>query len=361
MSSLESKYSVELVDSSGNLLADLTGRAGQRRIIQSRNEAEEIQWTVDLAELEYYCRLLGQNIKTLVVPNSTEVRIKRRSKYICGGQIVYRNPHLTKNSQTLKVRATGFLNLFKDRYTGTTSLGSVTESFTSTQKTTIASTLITETQALTNGNFGVTVGTLATVGTGDKTYNKTNIKDALQNLTNLKTGAFDFEFTYNKVFNTYARLGSNRPDVVFEWPGNITDFEAPYDGTSTANQILALGQGFGDQAQTAVEENDNGSQLNNKLRQRIILTNGSDDSDGGITNAAKAELAAWSFPYELPTLIVDGNQAPLVTDYGIGDYVTVIINNYRSLENINGLYRVEKRIIDIDENDNENVTLIMSA
>lgn len=361
MSVEASRYGIELVNSSGLLLADLTGRARNRQLVQSRNEAEDISWTVDLNELERYCRLLHQDPTTILIPGSTEVRIKRRGTYLAGGQLTYVNPRISSSEQVIELRATGFLNLFNSRYTGTTSLGSVTESFAATQATSIAATLVTDTQTLTNGNFGVTIGALATVGVHDRSYSRTNIKDALQNLTKVQTNAFDFEFTYDKVFNTYVSLGSSRPEIIFEYPNNIVELSVPNDATSIANQITALGQGFGEQAQTDVEVNNAGSQLTYRLRQNVIQTNGTDNSDNGITDAANAELAAWAFPYELPTLTVDGNVAPYVTDYGIGDRVRVLIRNYQTLTHINGLYRVEKRTISIDDEDNESVELILSV
>lgn len=363
MATLASRWSTEIVTPAGLVLLDLSGRAKNRRIIQSRNEAEEISWEIDLNEYELACREAKLDSASAILNNSTEIRIKRLNQYLCGGQVNYKYPHITPNSQTLSIRATGFLNLFKDRYTGTlpSGGGTVQESFTGVQKTTIASTLITQTQAKTNGNWGVTIGLLATVGTGDKSYSRTNIKQALQDMTQVQTNPFDFEFTYNKVFNTYASLGSERPSVIFEYPRNIREFGAPDDGTQTANDITALGSGFG--TQTIVERFaiNIGAQQTSGLREKIVQSNGTDDSDGGVQAEADRQLAAWGTPYELPTLVVDGNLEPFVTDYGIGDRVKVIVNGYASLTHINSMYRVEKRIIDIDENDNETVTLILSS
>ena len=47
MSKVDSKYSIELVNQNGDLLADLTGRAKNRRLTRSRNEADEIEWDRD--------------------------------------------------------------------------------------------------------------------------------------------------------------------------------------------------------------------------------------------------------------------------------------------------------------------------
>lgn len=355
MSKFASKYAIELVTSTGVLLADLTGRAQQRRLTMSRNEAEDISWVVDLNEFEHYCRLINVDPLNVLVNGSTEVRIKRLGKYLCGGQLIYFEPRIDSSSQTILIRATGFLNLFKDRYT------SVLRQFTATQATTIARTLIDETQALANGSFGITIGTLATVGVHDRTYKRTNLKDALQALTKVQTAPFDFEFTYDKTFNTYAQLGSQRPEIIFEYPNNIKQISVPNDASGTANEIIALGSGFGIESQATATVDSAGSQATYKLRQKIITSNGTDNSDNGLTDAANAELATWAFPFELPDITVNGNVAPFITDYRIGDRVRIKINGYSMLNHVNNFYRIEKIELDVDEADNESIRLFVSG
>jgi len=355
MSEFTSKYSIELLSPGGLLLADLTGRASNRNIIISRNEADEIRWTIDLNEFENYCRLSKVDPLSILRNCSTEVRVRRLGTYLTGGQLQYFEIRLDSSRQVIEMRATGFLNLFKDRYTA------ASRSFSAAQATSIAAALINETQALTNGSFGVTIGTLATVGTHDRTYNLNNIKDALQDLTEVQTAPFDFEFTYDKVFNTYSQIGSVRPDIIFEYPNNIISASIPNDGTGIANEITALGQGFGIESGASATADNAGSQLTYGLRQKVISSNGTDNSDNGITDAVNTELAAWAFPVEIPTIVVDGNVAPFITDYKIGDRVIVRFNSYDSLAHINNYYRIEKIELDIDDEDSEKVTLYLSA
>ena len=353
MSQFQSKYSIELVNSAGTLLADLTGRAMHRRIILSRNEAEDITWRLDLNEFEKYCRDTNQDPRNLLINGSTEVRIKRGQSYLCGGQLNYFTPYVSPKQQYIDIKASGFLNLFQDRFTAASRI------FTATQATTIASTVINETQAQTNGDYGVTIGSLATVGLHDRTYQRTNLKNLLQDLTRVQTASFDFQFAYNKVFNTFAQLGSQRPDVIFEYPKNITSFSVPNDATGLANHIIALGSGFGQQAQTQAVVDNTSSQTTYKLREKVITPNGVIDVST-LTDVANAELAAWAFPFELPSITVDGNQAPFVTDYGIGDQVRIRIKNYKMLSHIDGLYRIEKIDLQIDDDDNETINLFVS-
>lgn len=351
-----SKYHLELWSPDGQLVADLAGRAKNRRIVQCRNEAEEVTWQLDLDEFERYASLINVDPNQLIVPGRTEVRIKRDGKYICGGQISYRNIRITPQSQDIEIRAQGFLNLLKDRYTDELRV------FTATQATTIASTLITESQATGDDwDFGITIGSLATVGTHDKTFKAVQLKEAIQRCAELLD--FDFEFTHDKVFNTYERLGSNRPNIIFEYPRNILSIpSSPLDATSLKNHVTVLGSGSGTEdggANVKVVRQDGGSQAVYKVRQSRETYSEVEDTDD-LSDHGDAELAAWAEPFEVPVLEVDGNMPPYVTDYGVGDHVRVLCKRYKMLEAINGMFRIEKRIINIDEDDKETVTLYLA-
>lgn len=355
MSSLDSKYSVELRSPAGLLLADLSGRASSRTITKIRNDADQIAWSLDLNEYERFCALNHVDPTTLIVNGQTEVRIRRRGTYIAGGKINYKNTSVDANKQTLDIKASGFLQLFNDRFTDAMRV------FTATEATTIAWTAIAESQAKPNGDFGITQGLLATVGPHDETYQWTNIKTLLQDLTNLQTNPFDMEFTAEKVFNTYASIGSNRPDIIFEYPNNILSFQLPEDGTALGNEIIAFGSGNGADAGVTVIVDDLGAQETVQLRQMTITTNGTDDSQGGVTDAANAQLAASALPFEIPQIVVSGDVAPFITDYGIGDRVRVKLGGYGMSRHINGLYRIERFDLTVDDLDHEEVNLYLAV
>jgi protein involved in polysaccharide export with SLBB domain len=90
------------------------------------------------------------------------------------------------------------------------------------------------------------------------------------------------------------------------------------------------------------------------------LTSGTDNSDNGITDAANAALSYKKTPLRIPALTVNANLPPYVTDYRIGDRVAVKITGHPTVSDINGMYRIEKRTIEVDDNDNETVTLEVS-
>jgi hypothetical protein len=353
MSGIASNYSFELRSPAGLLLADLTGRAKNRKITQIRNDADLIEWELDLNEYERFCALNGVDPSTLLVNGQTEIRVKRLGEYLSGGQLNYKDLIVDATRQVIQIRASGFVQLLADRYTD------ATREFTATDASTIAWTAIAESQAKTNGDFGITQGALATIGNHDRTYQWRDLKSLVQDLA-VQTG-FDFEITPTKVFNTYTAIGSSRPEIIFESPGNILSYELPEDGTALANEIIAFGSGNGTDAGVTVTVDDEGAQETVQLRQKTLTTNGVDDSQGGVTSAANAELAAWALPFEIPIITVSGDVAPFVTDYGIGDRVRVKLGGYGMVSHINGLYRIERREITIDDNDHEEVKLYLSV
>lgn len=499
----DSKYAIELWSATGQLLADFSGRARNRNFIISRNEAESISWDLDLNDFEAYCRSVNISPTLILQPGVTEVRLRRAGTYLIGGKINFATPTIDSNTQRINISASGFLNLFKDRYTP------VYRRYLATQATTIASSLINDSQnggnlitnnsfetdlsgwsasgcsitrvstqayigsnsmqvgytatgqyaaftyssfdvdqsyqggawvlvpvgnqvsinitsngglgstsltytgtgawqfmttnpqppgatsgtlqivSVTGGtyniyvdaailavtdalvspviggvsvlDFGVTIGSLATVGLHDRIYKRTNIKEALVALTQVQTAAFDFEFTYDKTFITYAAIGTTRNDITFEYPRNIKAVSFDIDATQMGNQIIGLGSGNGTTSQLVVAANDIASQQTYKVRQRVYNSSATDNTDSGLTDGMNVELSKWANPIRLLNLTIDGNVAPYVTDYKIGDRVKVNITNYATFSQINGMYRIEKISVTIDEDDNEEIVLTVSA
>lgn len=362
-----SKYSFELWTKNGQLVADLGGRAMNREIILSRNQPEDISFDLDLNDFENYCRSLQIDPKQVLIVKSMEVRVKRLGTYLVGGQLVYKTTKLSADTLSVTCKAKGFLALFNKRYTGRFNSGNVSEVYTAANGTAknrsdLAWTLINQSQALTNGNFGITRGLIGGPTTlYDKTYSRTNIMNALMDITNLQTDPIDIEFTYDKVFNTYKSIGSNRTDIVFEYPGNILSAEIPDDGTDLWNEVIGLGAGAADGTQPTYFAVDSASQANFQLQQDILQSNATDNSNSGLTDKSEAMKAAKANPIKIPAITVNGNVAPYVTDYKIGDRVAVKINDHPLVDDINGMYRIEKITITIDNDDNEQITLQVSA
>ncbi|MDQ0923348.1 hypothetical protein QF038_001856 [Pseudarthrobacter sp. W1I19] len=344
-----SDWSIELW-TNGIQTADLGGRAKGRRIKESRNESDDISWALDLNELKRYCRSIGTTPGNLIQDGITEVRVKKYENYMAGGTIVHTQKVRNAQSEVLSIRARGFFDLLADRYT------SGLRTFTDVERTTIPWTLIDESQS--QGalwNFGITQGLVApSLGVYSRQYQNTRLKDAIQDLTKLQT-AFDVKLMADKTFNVYAQLGSLRPDIVFEYPGNCKELTTDSDATNLANMLYLLGSGIGQQSLLQLDLPDANSQIDYKVREKPLVLSDILDS-GTLNDYGLSYLAAWARAFEIPKVKYDGRRGPAVSDYIVGDYVSVRETDDPDTQ-LSGLFRVESREIVIDDNDNEDVTV----
>ena len=347
---MDPKYSLYVYDSSGNLVADLTGRALNRQVKLMRNRAEVITAEFDADNLRDLGLTIGLDVQDIFAVNRNELRIKRGDRVIAAGEIQALIPTIDGDTRKLAVRAHGWLDLFASRYTDSS------EVYTGIDAGQIAWDLIDDSQNQTNGNFGVTQGNIQTSVNRDRTYSYKNIKDAIIQLSEVING-FDFEFSWDKKFNVYyPKIGSDRPEIVFTYPGNIKRLSFVRDGTEIANKIIARGGGTGSDAFQSTAQ-DTVSQGIYKLREKFIQFN-------DITNTttlqqhADGELANLAKFYDMPDIVLDGSIDPQFGSYGLGDTVRIYVSEERNIfQTITGSYRIDAIDLSIDEQDQETVRL----
>lgn len=357
-------YSFELWSSNGVPLADISALVQNRTYTLERNEAEQLTFDMDYYAFEAFAASMNADPHTLLNPYTTDVKVKRNGTYLFGAQVISVAFDLaadfskaneagsggkqTTLDQRLQITCTGYLNLFKDRY--------VTLTYTQQEATFIGGDLLTQTQAQTNGSVGVTLsGTQYATGVlRDRTYARDNVKTALQDLTKLVDGRFDFGFDSNKVFYTWAQAGSKRTDIQFTFggsSGNIIGLYLDRNATNTFNQVIGLGSGLGPD-QLVSTQNDLVSQINYYLRQDIKQYN-SVVLQPTLDQDAAADLALESGLLEIPQITITGKELAKTNFLNIGDRVPINIVGHPFLNNLNGIYRIEKMVVNIDENDFE--------
>lgn len=345
---MQPKYEVELFSRSGVLIADISRYVKNLSFSMQRNEAEQLSFTLNLDAFEVNADAVGSNPLGMLGPYQTDVKIKRNGTYLFGAHVGYLNTILGEIDNTIEVRAFGYLNLLIDRF--------VTKTYTATDAVDISWDLIDETQAQTNGDMGMTQGaTQTTTVPRDREYIRQNVKEAIINLTKLIDGNFDFKFDSNREFTTYTMIGTDQSATLeFIYPGNITELVVPRDGLPLSNKIYGLGSGFGDEVLTSTQA-DNDSQLNYGVHERISVFNSVinqsvlDDNTSGDLNQRKDLL-------EIPQMTVSGEDFDLDL-YGVGDRVTVRVDGHPFLATINGVYRIEKIDVTVDENESETIRL----
>ncbi len=347
-----SRYTIEIVTPQGALIADISGIATGRSFTVRRNRAETIDLACDLGEAVRLARDLGLTFNQLFGPGLNEVRVTRGNRTLVGGQIVYVEPRLAADGRTLSIRATGFLDLFKDRYVLNTPV-----SYTADMGQ-IAWNLINTTQSLTNGDVGVRQGTIQTSRTITETWQPfaTSIKDILIGLTE-RIGGIDFAFTPDKHFNVYyPGLGTDKTELLFSYPGNIHEIAAPIDATELINVSINRGSGNGLDQQPIQTRNDTASQASYKRHERIddypsIRVVATLDEKGDET------LRRFASPTRIPEVTLDGAAQPSLGAYWVGDRVRFAVADPAFAELDGQTWRINELNVAIDENDRETVRL----
>jgi hypothetical protein len=339
------KYEFELWIN-GVFVADISKLATSRSYTIKRNDAEELQFTLDVKAFEEHCERAGRDPEATLVPYVTDVRVKRNGSYLFGTQVVDINYTFNEGGASMVVRATGFLDLFAARV--------ITKNYSAEEATQIARDMLDETQAV-YGDYGVINGP-EQYDTGvdrDRNYIDQNIKDALLNLTDLIDGNFDFAFTYDRKFNTYEMQGTYRPNLKLTYPYNIKSISTPKTALNLYNYTIGLGSGFGEETVRS-EVSDVDSRLNYGTRMRVVTFNSVEDQTVLDQNTA-AENAKTKDLLVLPKLTVTGDFLDLNTVW-VGDRIPVEIQGHPSLP-LNDIYRIEQIAVTLDSNDAEDIGL----
>jgi hypothetical protein len=302
-------------------------------------------------QFERKCARIGAEPRTILEPYKTEVRIKRNDAYLIGAQVVQLQANFNSSAaNSIEVKCTGYLNYFKDRY--------VSEEYTGMTYAEIAAQLITDTQDQANGDFGVTLGVDEASedqsASRERNYDLQEVKDGIQNLTKLESDNFEFQFTHDKVFNMYTRLGSDKPGVLLTYPLNITNMSVIRDASTLANKIYTIGSGIGEE-RLQITTVDTTSAIDYKIREKKIIYNSVNDMDTLQENAL-GDIPIYKDIYEMPTLNVS-TEALDLNEVGLGDAVTVSVEGSTFIDNIDGLYRIVGIAVNVSKNNQENIAL----
>lgn len=352
-------WHTEIYDRDGALIGDISTKALNRRIGKLRNRADTISLRYDLDDIKRYCQALGITVWQLFGVSQNEVRVKRGTTVISAGHIVEAHPSIMGDRRTIEIIAVGWFDLLGLRITDEGGPDS-DYYFEATDAGQIAWGLINASQQQSAAaDFGITQGTIQASVDRDRTdYSFKNIRDAIIQLSEVIDG-FDFEVTWDKVFNVYyPKIGSRRTDIELTYPGNIRELSFGRYGMQIANQITARGAGFGPGAYKSVAD-DLTSQGKFWLRQRIVDFNDVSTTATLDEHAAEELRVAKEFT-DIPTLVLDQANAPKVGTYGIGDEIKIGIDaDFDVFGPVSDWFRIDGMDIALDENEVETVTLEM--
>jgi hypothetical protein len=341
---LKSEWQFIIKTPAGAKVASLVN-ARARWIVERLNQEGEAGFILDADDENCNSTILSLGVN--------ELHIYYKGNLWWSGQLISARKTAKGNDIYWEVLAKDWTSLLSKRFCGVEDL----REFLTTDAGTVAWTLINEAQALPNGSFGITLGTITPSVARTVTYDKKNILEAIKELSNLgqdglSSYGIDFEVTPNKVFNVYYPYkGSIKDNIVFRYPGNCETFDALVDTWGIVNQEWGLGRHW--TGLTAiVSRADATSQTTYKRREAIKSYR--DVSVLAFLQDMVYQDIQW---LKDPSTVIrfdsrlDWNSD--IRNYSVGDAVAVVCDKF----NINESLWVYDRKITIGDNDELKVTL----
>lgn len=332
------------------------------RVVVVQKDGTQIGEIINFVSLKFEKRLNNFGTCTIRVPlveplliglialRRYEVQIYRDTTLVWAGEQAHVTGSLDGREELITITCFSYLEMFNQRYTD------AIDEYLGVDAGEIAWQLIDDSQNLTDGDLGITEGTIQTTQNRDRTYYNQNIMEAIINLSNV-IGGFDFEISDTKVFNIYEKKGTDRSStVVFEYGNNMAAGTIESDFTTPINEAIVLGEGFG-ATQLRTTSVDVASRSAHQLRQgRYIDTEVSEEA----TLDEKGEEIIRK--HKQPILNVTFKQVettqPAFGTIELGDYVRVIID--KGIWDIDNTFRVYGMVVDIASNGAETVEYLVS-
>jgi len=340
------EYTVILYDLSNQPIMDIS-KFVNIKLNLKLNNVSTVSFTIDTLLLERLCASVGTTPRQVLYPAKTELKVYRNNLLKFGGIVSSVNTEYSENGSTISVSADSYIQYFAKRF--------IKKTYTSTDRSAIAWDAINTVQSVTNGDLGVTQGTLATIYSSDLTADYQDVKSIIMNYTTYAPTTYDFEITPDKVFNTYTRIGSDKPEIELVYPQNIVSIKVPRSSDTLYNKIIGIGSGIGVERLESIKQ-DAISQLTYRVQESKQLFNSVSDQTT-LDHNTDGILVQSLGVLELPSVVINGS---LIDDFDnliIGDAVTVRIDGSTMCDDVNGLYRIYSMDIQVSENNQEQISL----
>lgn len=310
------------------------------------NDIATVQFTMNLTMFERKCSSVNALPKNVLYPALTDVKVFRNGNAMFGGIVANADVEYGENEATISVTADSYLQYFAYRH--------LSKNYTNTDRSAIAWDAINTVQSQTNGSIGITLGHTEATFNSDLDADFRDVKSIIQLYTYAQPTTYDFEITPEKVFNTFLRLGSNRPEIELVYPQNIKSIRIPRSSDTLYNRVIGIGSGIGNERLETVRNNMD-SQIKYKIRSTKETFNDV-KRQNTLNNNAEGVLDQSYEVQVLPEIEVNGNDVDLDT-LRVGDSVFVRIDGSPYSDDVDGMYRIYGMRITISQESFESVSL----
>lgn len=316
------------------------------RLTMKLNDTHTVRFYLDLAKFESRCAAINAEPKTILYPASTEIKISRNGFALFGGIISSVDSSFDINAKTLEVAADSYLEYFAHRL--------VSKSYDAVDRSDIAWDAIDTVQSEDYGNLGVTRGVHTDTYDSILNADYKDVKSIIQLYTYAQPTTYDFEITPDKVFNTYLKMGSDRPEIQLVYPYNIKTMRIPRSSDSLYNQIVGIGSGIGEERiQTIIK--DIPSQIRYRVRENKVLYN-SVIRETTLLENTTGELVQSLNVLELPEITVPADVLNLDI-LRVGDSIYVKCSGSTYNNDLDGMFRIYQMDISVSDDRSEDVSL----
>lgn len=310
-----------------------------------------VTWRVDAPATAQFT-IDGHHEEALELSNlATDLTIYRNGTKLFRGRIIADTDSIDPDSHDVQCTAIDYRGLLQYRV-----VNEAGRTFTSTDQGAIAWTLISESQALSGGNWGITNGLGATSGTArDRTYDPGKpLLDAISELGRVD-GGFEWEIDANLALNRYyPKRGTVQPHVL-DYGGVVASVTRTRKPGDYANSVIATG----DQALAPARATSASIATDPVGRWEVSRGYQSIKEQSTLSGRATWLLAeAGTMRPELVVRLV-ANRWEGPTVLWIGDTATLAVNSGRLT--INSAHRTVELSAALDEDNVESVTLGMIA
>lgn len=351
MAGEQSIWTYRIKDESGNILCNLIG-AQERKLNRGLNKPGDASLSYDLKDFFLLAQKLdNRSVDDLVGTGHHILEVLRGGSVLWGGEMSTKSRSVSATERRLQLKALGHLQRLDQAVVALTS----DIQYTATDAGAIIQDVINDLQADPLGDMGYTFGTVDTSVNRTVTLSRKKVKELIEDFSGTDNG-FDVDISSDKVINLYYPFkGADKSDYVeFKYPGNIAEIEEVQNVDELANYIFAIGKGSGDLELNVTREDVDAEASAVGRRMAVESFKDVDNATvlGDIAQQLVDERKAIPTLYKLK---LHGNASPTVDLYSTGDFVKVTVND--DYWNFSQVFRVFEIYIDIDENDNEDVTL----
>ncbi len=359
-----SLYRFELWNPSEGMVGDLSDLCTSRKFTIKRNRAESLDLSFNLRLLDERADATGQTAQEILRPGINEIHVWRGNRPLFGTKVRYMNPGVQEDSETMDLRATGYLDDFSKRHLRPVpGVEGGKTMYTAIDIGQIIWDMVTTTQGYPNGDMGFTQGTIQTSRplTDEWHPYANSLKDIFINLSN-RDNSVDFDFSHDRKFNIYyPAQGRVQSDLLFTYPGNIASLSAPIDADQVVNYSINRGGGNGPDVTPIQTRQDAASQLEYGLLEQI--DDYSDISVVATLNSLGDEtLRTFNQPLVIPEVLLRSGREPDLGAYWVGDWVRFAVPNRPSFGHVDdALWRINEISVTLNDLDREEVRLTVAS